>query len=371
MVESLTHAGIALRGPRDPFEGSTVRINDNRTWSQVALWGTRGLARAYENGWWDCERPDVVVEKAVQHGLDSKLFSSSLSDLALKIRAALFNLQSRARAFVVGEKHYNAGNTLFETMLGKHPLYSCAYWSGTPRAQTLDDAQEAKLHLICRKLKLKRGDHILDIGCGFGELLRFAHEHYGVTGVGITISKEQAKFARKLVHGLPIEIWEVDYRDLQTSRKFDREVSVGMFEHVGQKNHRAFFEMAQRHLKQDGLFLLHTITGSGEADPFLNDDIFPGSVVPSLKQVERSAQQRFKRLDLHEFGRDYDPTCCEWEKNLSHGWTRIAHLYNNDEKFLRRWRLYLLMSAGLFRAGKTSVAQFVLSNCDFSYDPVR
>lgn len=146
------------------------------------------------------------------------------------LRHSLFNLQSSRRAFQVGEQHYDIGNDVFEAMLDPTMSYSCAYWHN---AAGLRDAQLKKLDMICRKLELKPGERMLEIGCGWGGLARYAAEHYGVEVVGITISKEQQKLARARCEGLPVSIELMDYRDL--TEQYDKIVSVGMFEHVGPK----------------------------------------------------------------------------------------------------------------------------------------
>src|SRR5690606_15073344 len=141
-------------------------------------------------------------------------------------------------------------------------VYSCGYWK---EARTLDEAQEAKLDLICRKLGLKEGDRILDIGCGWGGFLKFAAERYGVLGVGVTVSGEQVRLARETCAGLPVQIRLQDYRRIDEPASFDHVVSIGMFEHVGYKNYRVFLQVVLRHLKAGGLLLLHTIGSNRSA----------------------------------------------------------------------------------------------------------
>ena len=150
---------------------------------------------------------------------------------------SIFNLQSKARSFIVGEKHYDTGNDLFELMLDKYMIYSCGYWKG---AKNLDQAQENKLKLIFDKLGLKKGMKVLDIGCGWGGAAKYASENYGVEVVGVTVSVEQAKYAREFCKGLPVQIQVKDYRDIEGT--FDRVYSIGMFEHVGVKNYKRLYE---------------------------------------------------------------------------------------------------------------------------------
>jgi len=242
-------------------------------------------------------------------------------------------------------------------MLGKRLVYSCGYWN---EAEDLDGAQEAKLDLVCRKLGLASGMHVLDIGCGWGEALRFAATHYGVSGVGITISEEQAQFARALCTGLPIEIRSQDYRDL--NERFDRIWSIGMFEHVGLKNYRIYFEVVRQCLAADGLTLLHTIGGSrstNHTDPWIEKYIFPNSMLPSAMQISAAHEGLFVMEDWHNFGADYDRTLMAWRRNFEHDWPLLRDRY--DERFYRMWRFYLSASAASFRCRRNQLWQIVLS----------
>ncbi len=238
--------------------------------------------------------------------------------------------------------------------------YSCGYWR---EAKTLDEAQVAKLDLICKKLKLKPGMTVLDIGCGWGSLAKFAAEKYKVKVVGVTVSKEQAKLARELCTGFDITIRLQDYRDLK--EKFDRVVSVGMFEHVGYKNYKEFMEVVNRSLKDDGLFLLHTIGGNKSVkhnDPWIEKYIFPNSMLPSVNQITKATEDIFILRDWHNFGGDYDKTLMAWHKNFNESWDKIKNNY--DERFRRMWNYYLLILAGAFRAHRFQLWQIVFSKKD-------
>jgi cyclopropane-fatty-acyl-phospholipid synthase len=272
-------------------------------------------------------------------------------------KARVMNLQKKSHAFNIGEKHYDIGNDLYTAMLDQRLTYTCGYWKD---ADNLDAAQEAKLDLVCRKLGLKEGDHVLDIGCGWGSFLKYAAEKYGVRGTGVTVSKEQKELADKLCEGLPIEIRLQDYRDV--NEKFDHIMSLGMIEHVGYKNYRTYMEIAQKNLKDDGLFLLHTIGGnktSRGTDPWIDKYIFPDSMLPSAKQLTAAYEGLFVMEDWHSFGAFYDNTLMAWFNNVEATWDTLKDKY--DDRFHRMWTFYLLACAGSFRSRKNQLWQIVLS----------
>lgn len=299
---------------------------------------------------------DAFVTKALQADL-LKVFRYTPSLVLAKLKATLFNLQSSRRAYVVGEAHYDLGNDLYEKMLDKRLVYTCGYWKD---AKTLDEAQEAKLDLVCRKIGLKAGNRILDIGCGWGSFAKYAAEKYGASVVGITISKEQAVLARENCKGLPVEIRVQDYRELD--EHFDHIISLGMFEHVGYKNYRTYFEVARRCLKEDGLFLLHSIGGNisvRHVEPWMNRYIFPGGMLPSIAQIGAGIENLFVMEDWHNFGPDYDKTLMAWFANFDAAWPTLREKYG--ERFYRMWKYYLLSCAGTFRSRYSELWQVVLS----------
>jgi len=202
--------------------------------------------------------------------------------------------------------------------------------------------------------------HILDIGCGWGAFGKYAAENYKVKVTGITVSKEQVELGRKLCNGLPVEFRLIDYRDM--NEKFDHIVSVGMIEHVGYKNYKTFFEIANRCLKDDGLFLLHTI-GSNISLKTMNawtdKYIFPNGMLPSIAQISQAIESIFVMEDWHNIGSNYDRTLMEWYNNFVLNWDKIKHQYS--ERFFRMWAYYLLSSPAAFRARNKQVWQIVLS----------
>ncbi|MBC7988640.1 MAG: cyclopropane fatty acyl phospholipid synthase [Luteimonas sp.] len=350
----LADADVRIGGTR-PWD---LRVHDPHFYARVLAQGSLGLGEAYMDGGWDADSLDGLLFRLLSARIDRRV--RGVRDLADGLRAWFVNLQRRTRSFEVGRRHYDLGNDLYRAMLGARMVYSCGYWR---QAQTLDAAQEAKLDLICRKLQLHPGLRLLDIGCGWGELLKFAAGRYGVAGVGITVSQRQAEHARELCAGLPVEIRLQDYRDVH--ERFDRIASVGMFEHVGAKNYARFFDVARRCLADDGpdqgLFLLHTIASNisvTHTDPWIGRYIFPNSMLPSAAQMARGCEGRFVLEDWHGFGPDYDRTLQAWRGNVEAAWPSLP---DYDERFRRMWRFYLSASMALFRARRAQLWQLVLS----------
>ena len=349
----LEGTGIAINGS-NPWD---IQVHDERLYARAFREGSLGLGEAYMDGWWDCERIDEMVSRLLQSGLGDRAESIWVRML-YAFQATFTNLQSRTRAYIVGEKHYDLGNDLFQKMLDETMCYSCAYWK---EADTLHEAQLAKLDLIARKLELKPGMTVLDIGCGWGSFAEFAARKYGCHVTGITISKEQAQLARERCQGLPVEIILEDYRELTGT--FDRIVSIGMFEHVGHKNYPTYFKTAKRLLAKDGLFLLHTIgtnTSHLGADPWINKYIFPNGILPSVAQLIKPTEHLFVMEDWQNLGPDYDRTLMEWHKRFEAAWPSLSDRYN--ERTYRMFRYYLLICAATFRARSTQLWQVVFSH---------
>lgn len=350
--ELLEPAGITLNGdqPCDP------QIHNAETYGRILHQGSLGLGEAYMDGWWDCERLDDFFYRVLRHGVQNRV-PLNWKQMLFYLSNVVVNPQSPKRAYEVGRRHYDIGNDLYQAMLDASMNYSCGYWR---EADDLETAQRHKMDLICRKLQLEAGQTLLDIGCGWGGLLRYAAEQYGVRGVGVTISEQQADWAREHGEGWPIEIVMDDYRHIEG--EFDRVVSVGMFEHVGYKNYETFMETVQRCIKQDGLFLLHTIGSNHSSrctDPWLGTYIFPNSMLPSMRQIDEAAEDRFVMEDWHNFGADYDHTLMAWYANFEHHWPELKQKY--DERFYRMWRYYLHCCAGGFRARHIQLWQIVFS----------
>ena len=355
----------SLRAAQALLEAADIRLDGQRPWDMRLLrpgvlkravtQGTLGLGEAYMDGWWECERLDELFDRLLRADLGSRL--RPLAAVLYQMRARWLNLQTEARAWQVGRAHYDLGNDFYQAMLDRRMTYTCAFWQG---AKTLDAAQEHKLDLVCRKLQLEPGMRVLDIGCGWGSFMQFAAERYGVHCVGVTISAEQAALGAERCAGLPVEFRLADYRSLD--ERFDRVASLGMFEHVGQKNYATYMEVIQRCLAPGGLALLHTIGRNEQGhgtDPWIHRYVFPNGELPTIAQVGRACERRFVIEDLHNFGPDYDRTLMCWHANFQAAWPRFAERLGT--RFQRMWRYYLLSCAGAFRARDIQLWQWVLS----------
>ncbi len=350
--EILGYAGIQINGNNS----WDIQVSNPEFYKMAITQGPLGVGESYMLGFWDVANLDEFISRVIQAHLDEKI-RRKISLLFQLFTLKVFNPQSKKRAFIVGERHYDLGNDLFRNMLDSRMNYSCGYWKN---ARSLDDAQENKLDLICRKLSLKPGMRVLDIGCGWGAFGKYAAEKYNVEVVGITVSKQQVEYGRNLCTGLPVEFRLTDYRDM--NEKFDRIVSVGMFEHVGCKNYRIYFEVARRCIRDEGLFLLHTIgriATLATLDPWTEKYIFPNGMLPSVTQIGKAVENLFVMEDWHNFGSDYDKTLMAWYRNFSRNWEKIKDNY--PDPFFRMWKYYLLSSAGSFRARRNQLWQVVLS----------
>ncbi|MDB9567270.1 cyclopropane fatty acyl phospholipid synthase [Providencia rettgeri] len=355
-AELLSEAGIKINGSR-PFD---IQVHNHQFFKRVLQQGSLGLGESYMDGWWDCERLDIFFQHVLRHKLDKKIphnFSDTLKIAVARVR----NLQTLKRARIVGEEHYDLGNDLFSLMLDPYMQYSCGYWKGLETVpENLPLAQEQKLNLICEKLQLKPGMRLLDIGCGWGGLAAYAAKNYGVSVTGVTISAEQQKYAQARCAGLDVDIKLDDYRNLND--QFDRIVSVGMFEHVGPKNYATYFDVIQRNLKTNGLFLLHTI-GSNQnkvnVDPWTNKYIFPNGCLPSVQNIGETSEGKLVMEDWHNFGADYDHTLMAWYSRFQAAWSELEDNYT--PRFKRMFSYYLNACAGAFRARDIQLWQILWS----------
>jgi cyclopropane-fatty-acyl-phospholipid synthase len=348
----LAKADIIINGNR----AWDVQVRDPRACARVLRDGTIGFGEAFMAGWLDCERVDQMIDRAYRAELTKRIEVLRWA-IVQAIKSTLNPFGSRSRSFEIGEWHYDTGNDLFEIMLDKYMIYSCGYWQ---HAQTLEAAQSDKLELICRKLELEPGMRLLDIGCGWGGLARYAAEHYGVSVVGITVSQQQIELGRRLSAGLRVELLYADYRELNET--FDRVVSVGMFEHVGRRHYRDFFRACERCLKPAGILLLHTVgyLKQQAINPWYDKYIMPGVEFPTVANIVENAGKNLVLEDFHTWhGSHYDKTLMAWFERFDAGWDKLKHHY--DDTFRRMWKLYLQGCAGAFRAERMRVWQLVFS----------
>ena len=361
----VVEGGASFRLLKDLLARADIRLDGSRPWDmrllapgvpdRIFAQGSLGLGESYLDGEWEADALDEFFTRLLRAGLDREVRPWRLLGHALRVR--LLNRQTLRRARTVGEVHYDLGNDFYRAMLDPRMTYTCGYWR---HAETLDEAQEAKLDLVCRKLGLRPGQRVLDIGCGWGSFARFAAERHGVEVVGVTISREQAELGRELCQGLPVELRLQDYRELDET--FDHIVSLGMFEHVGHKNYRIYLEIAHRCLRDEGLFLLHTIgkpRSGTPTDPWIDRYIFPNGELPAMAQIAEAAEGLFLIEDVHNFGADYDTTLMAWHRNFEAAWPDFAERYG--ERFHRMWRYYLLSCAGAFRARNVQLWQIVFA----------
>lgn len=349
-----------------------VQFNGSRPWDlqvhEPALYGallshgSLALGDGYVRGDWDCEELEELIARLLQAKASRPLsWRAALKDLLQLCRDGLINPQSLARSFVVGRRHYDIDPRVYEAMLDPSMAYSCGYWR---TATDLATAQRDKLQLVCQKLQLKSGDRLLDVGCGWGSLARFAADHFGVEVVGITVSKRQAAYIREHLGHRRITVAVCDYRQVGslTFEPFDKIASIGMFEHVGRRNDRTFHQAMFQAMKPDGLMLLHTI-GSAETthrtDAWIDRYIFPGGRLPSAMQLCKGLEGRFLIEDWESFGQDYETTLRAWWSNFDAAWPSLRDDIGAD--FYRFWRYYLLSCAGYFRSRQGQLWQLVLS----------
>ena len=352
LVRLLAEAGITPNGP-NPWD---PQIHDERLWNRFVAEGTLGLGEAYMDGWWDVDDMAEFFSRAIGRAID-KQFRPPLSLVWQHLQARYLNMQTIRRSRRVARMHYNETEA-YRASLDDRMTGSCGYW---PEGVTnVNQAQEAKLDMVCRKIGLKPGQLVWDIGCGWGAFMGFAAEKYGARCVGVTVSPDQAEYGRARYKDLPVEFQVKDYREF--TGKVDHVVSMGMFEHVGYKNSRPYFEAARRAISDDGLFMLHTIGSQWTTrtiDPWIEKYIFPGGVIPSMGQIGEAIDGLFTVVDVHNIGPHYDKTLVAWYENFERNWPKERDA--DGERFYRMWKYYLLCCAGGFRARAIQVWQFVLS----------
>lgn len=352
-VEDLLKKADVIVGGNRPQD---ITVHDERFYDRIIRSSSLGLGESYMDGWWDAPAVDEFIHRVVGASLE-KYVKYNWETFKLLMSALFVNRQSRSRATIVAREHYDLSPELYMAFLDPYNQYTCGYFKDT---DDLNVAQEQKLDLICKKLQLKKGDRVLDIGCGWGGFSKYAAEHYGVKVTGISLSKEQLAYAKEFTKGLDVEFRLQDYRDLNGT--FDKILVCGMIEHVGYKNYREIMEVVERNLADNGLFLLHTIgyaKSQKKGDLWMEKYIFPGGMLPSIAQLGKAIEGLFLVEDLHNFGAYYDQTLMAWFKNFDIAWPKFRAQYG--DRFYRMWKYYLLSCAGAFRARDVQLWQAVLS----------
>ena len=338
----------------------TIKVNGNIDKKLLLTSTSLALGEAYMDKTLDMEAGDLYDALDIVLG---KLDDFDVNESALS--KLIFTSTSKKNQKKEVTSHYDIGNDFYSLWLDETMSYSCAYFKNED--DTLYEAQKNKIDYILKKLQLKEGMSLLDIGCGWGYLLIEAAKKYKVHGVGITLSEQQyLKFKERikeenLEEYLTAEL--MDYRDLEKSKlKFDRVVSVGMLEHVGRDNYNLFFKNVDSVLKDQGLFLLHYISGRKEhpGDPWIKKYIFPGGVIPSLREIiDIGSELNYYILDVESLRRHYQKTLLCWYDNYKNNIDKVSEMF--DERFVRMWELYLSSCAASFHNGMIDLHQIVFS----------
>jgi cyclopropane-fatty-acyl-phospholipid synthase len=348
----LESADIQVNGER-PWD---IQVHDQGFFDRILRDASLGLGEAYMDGWWDCDSIDAFIDRILRANLREEV-ENNLRLAWHVLKAKLVNRQSRIKSLEVAEQHYDLGNDLYRAMLDKRLNYTCAYWKN---ADNLDQAQENKLEMVCQKIGIYPGMHILELGCGWGSFAKYAAEKHGAHVVGINISKEQVRLGRELCRGLPVDLRLQDYREVEG--QYDAVISIGVMEHVGHKNYHTYFKVVDRCLKEDGIAFVHTI-GSNRSittgEPWTDKYIFPNGVLPSITQLGKAFEGLFVMEDWHNIGPHYDPTLMAWHANFNRSWPELKEKYG--DRFKRMWDYYLLSSAGGFRSRSQQLWQIVFT----------
>ena len=301
------------------------------------------------------------VKKVIESLYNNKeSFLSSSSKYGELLKMATNNIKNSKKNI---EFHYDIGNDFYKLWLDDTMTYSCGYFKS--KEDSLNQSQKNKVEHILKKLDLKEGETLLDIGCGWGELIITAAKTYKVKAMGITLSSEQlAKVNERIKNeGLEdlVEVQLVDYREIK-NREFDKIVSVGMLEHVGQDHLNEYFTAIDKLLKDKGLSLLHCITAieAGGNNTWIDKYIFPGGYVPAVSElINCMSDKKFNVIDVENLRLHYEKTLDHWSANFENALQEVRK--TKDETFIRMWRLYLNACAASFHTGNINIHQFLFS----------
>lgn len=374
LLESITRGQLVVQedgGPERSFgrAGETprarLRVHDSRFYSRLLSDAALGLGETYMDGWWDEADGDVVGLMGLIHLND--LRSKVRGNLRLQLNflyhwVAAIATRTKSRSNV--EFHYDTSNDFFELILDPMMTYSCGYQVYPD--DSLEEMQLQKYELLSRKLDLQPGDRLLDIGCGWGGMLRYAAKNYGVRGLGITLSKEQMQWARQRIKedGLEdrLEIRLQDYREM--AGEFDKVVSIGMFEHVGREFQTTYMQQVSSLLRNGGIGVLHSIGTTGSQFPglWLRKYIFPGTYLPGIGDFTGNAEKAdLKVVHMENLKPHYAETARWWKENLHAQHDAIVKLSGfGAERVYRMWDFFFQLLEGGFRYGDLQVYQMLL-----------
>ncbi|MFM7423631.1 MAG: class I SAM-dependent methyltransferase [Elainella sp.] len=341
-------------------------IHNPHTYDRVLAFGTLGFCEAYMEGWWDEEHKNLVELIGLFHR--ENVYAKAKNRVTLPLALTVISQRLRTVPSLIQnsrknvQHHYDLGNDFYQQFLDSTLTYSCGYRLQT--SDSLEQMQLQKYELICRKLALQPGDTLIDIGCGWGGMLIYAAERYGISGTGITLSQPQAELAQERINqrGLSdrITIQLADYREVEG--KFNKFVSIGMFEHVGKGNFATFMQKIFALLTPDGVGLLHTIvTQSNERNgAWVDKYIFPGGYAPQLHELTQELwAAQLSVAHCENLKPHYAETLKRWAENFTNNRAKIALDPQHDEQFLRMWYLYLQSFEAAFQYGGLHVYQLL------------
>lgn len=352
------------------WDGDEVKVGENEPLFKIILKKpipkkdiltstTLAFGEAYMNG-------DLEVEGDFSLMLNTVLKYKDKFTTDFKGLPKIFsNLTSTKKQKEEVTYHYDIGNDFYKLWLDDTLSYSCAYFKN--ENESLGEAQLNKIHHLLKKLNLREGITLLDIGCGWGALLIEAAKLYKIKGLGITLSEEQFKAFKERIEKENLQnylqVKLMDYRELEKSGLlFDRVVSVGMLEHVGRSNYDLFMKCVSKVLKKEGVFVLHYISGlyESEGDAWIKKYIFPGGVIPTLREIiSLSADYKFYTVDVESLRMHYYKTLIKWAENFEKNTDKVREMF--DEKFVRMWRMYLYSCAACFYTGVIDLHQIVFT----------
>lgn len=343
-------------GPDKPYFTLIIK-NRSALWS-IARSVTLGFGETYMDGRIEIEGD---LDNVYRLAIENQTAFARWHWLQLSPQLHLNVRRNQAKQV---QHHYDIGNDFYQLWLDESLTYSCAYFQ-TPD-DSLEAAQQQKIDYLLKKLHLAPGQSLLDIGSGWGHLIIKAARDYQVEGLGITLSRKQHKLSNQLAQEAGVDhlvkFKLMNYRDLPDNFKFDRIISVGMFEHVGRMNHASYFKAVSRHLKDGGVSVLHTISQQTEKpiDPWIDKYIFPGGYLPSVREIASHLPRYNLRLvDYENLRYHYALTLDEWWRRFEQNKAKVIKMY--DERFYRMWRLWLASSSATFRYGENDLSQFIFT----------